>query len=59
MHTTNPRPGLLATVRNRRGLVTAVEPFDGGTEGRVHLATIEYLDPACGSGWFPSPRCAS
>jgi hypothetical protein len=44
-----PRHGLLATVRNRRGLITAVEPYDGGTEGRVHLVTVEYLD-ADGSG---------
>lgn len=44
-----PRHGLLATVRNRRGLITGVEPFDGGTDGRVHLVTVEYLD-ADGSG---------
>lgn len=42
--TSNPRPGMLATVRNRRGLVTSVEPFDGGTEGRFHLTTVEFLD---------------
>ncbi len=24
-----PRPGMLATVRNRRGTVTSVAPFDG------------------------------
>lgn len=41
---TIPRPGMLATVRNRRGLIVAVEPFDAGTEGRVHLTSIEYLD---------------
>lgn len=35
---------MLATVRNRRGLVTSVEPFDGGAEGRFHLTTIEFLD---------------
>lgn len=39
-----PRIGMLATVRNRRGLVSAVEPFDGSTEGRFHLVTVEYLD---------------
>lgn len=38
-----PRPGMLATVRNRRGTVTAVHPFDGGT-GRLHLAHVEYQD---------------
>lgn len=35
---------MLATVRNRRGIVSAVEPFDAGPEGRVHLVTVEYLD---------------
>lgn len=34
---------MLATVRNRRGIVSAVEPFDG-PEGRVHLVTLEYTD---------------
>jgi superfamily II DNA or RNA helicase len=36
---------MLATVRNRRGLITSVEPFDAAAEGRVHLVTVEYLDP--------------
>lgn len=40
-----PRVGMLAMVRNRRGLVTAVQPFDGSSEGRVNLVTVEYLDP--------------
>jgi hypothetical protein len=35
---------MLATVRNRRGLVAGVEPFDGAPEGRVHLVSVEYLD---------------
>jgi hypothetical protein len=39
----NPTVGMLATVRNRRGLVSAVEPFDG-PDGRLHLTTVEYLD---------------
>ena len=38
-----PRAGMLATVRNRRGVVTAVEPFDGET-GRLHLVHLEYKD---------------
>lgn len=38
-----PRPGMFATVRNRRGVVTTVEPFDGD-RGRVHVVTIEYRD---------------
>lgn len=40
-----PRTGMLATVRNRRGLLTKVEPFDAGAEGRLHLVEIEYTDP--------------
>ena len=39
-----PRVGMLATVRNRRGIISAVEPFDGSTEGRLHLVTVEYTD---------------
>ena len=38
-----PRPGMLAGVRNRRGTVTAVEPFDG-EEGRLHLVHLDYHD---------------
>ena len=40
-----PRVGMLATVRNRRGIITAVEPFDGTPDGRLHLVTLEYTDP--------------
>ena len=40
---TIPRAGMLATVRNRRGVVAAVEPFDGET-GRLHLVHLEYTD---------------
>lgn len=39
-----PRVGMLATVRNRRGLITAVEPSDGGPEGTFHLVSVEYID---------------
>jgi superfamily II DNA or RNA helicase len=39
----NPRIGMFATVRNRRGLMTSVEPFDGPT-GRLHLVSIDYKD---------------
>src|SRR5437867_3249130 len=39
-----PRVGMLATVRNRHGVVSAVSPFDGTTEGRLHLVTVEYAD---------------
>src|SRR3712207_4189121 len=40
-----PRVGMLATVRNRRGLISAVDSFDGRSDGRVHLVNVEYLDP--------------
>ena len=40
---TVPRAGMLAEVRNRSGVVTAVEPFDGH-EGRLHLVHVEYKD---------------
>lgn len=40
---TVPRIGMFATVRNRRGVVSAVEPFDGGS-GRLHLVHLEYKD---------------
>lgn len=39
-----PRVGMLATVRNRRGLVTAVEPSTAGPEGVFHLVSVEYID---------------
>ena len=35
---------MLATVRNRRGVVAAVDDYDGREEGRLHLVTIEYTD---------------
>ena len=38
-----PQIGMFATVRNRRGIVSAVEPFDCD-EGRIHLVHIEYKD---------------
>src|SRR5437867_13341756 len=38
-----PRVGMFATVRNRRGIVAAVEPFDG-EKGRLHLVHLEYKD---------------
>ena len=40
---------MLATVRNRRGVVAAVEPFDGET-GRLHLVHLEYKDDLAPSG---------
>ncbi|WP_437578089.1 DISARM system SNF2-like helicase DrmD [Sorangium sp. So ce887] len=41
----NPRVGMMATVRNRRGLVVSVDPFDAAPEGRLHLVRVEYTDP--------------
>jgi len=38
-----PRVGMFATVRNRRGVTTGVEPFDGPA-GRLHLVNVEYKD---------------
>jgi ERCC4-related helicase len=38
-----PRVGMLATVRNRRALITAVEPFQG-TGPLCNVVTLEYLD---------------
>ena len=38
-----PRAGMLATVRKRRGVVAAVEPFDG-EKGRLHLVHLQYTD---------------
>ena len=36
---------MLATVRNRRGVISAVEPFeDPGTSALLHLVTIEFSD---------------
>ncbi len=40
----SPRVGMLATVRHRRALIAAVEPFDGSIEGRLHLVRLEYTD---------------
>lgn len=41
--TSIPRVGMFATVRNRRGIVSTVEPFDGES-GRLHLVHLEYKD---------------
>ena len=42
--TTIPRIGMLATIRNRRGIITDVNPYDSKEEGRYHLVRIEYTD---------------
>jgi hypothetical protein len=38
-----PRPGMFASVRNRRGVIAGVEPFNG-EDGRLHLVRIDYRD---------------
>lgn len=38
-----PSVGMLATVRNRRGIVSTVDAYDG-PDGRLHLVTVEYAD---------------
>lgn len=35
---------MLATIRNRRGVLTAVDPFDAGAGGRFHRVRIEFAD---------------
>ncbi len=40
----NPRVGAVANVRNRRGVITAVDEYDSAPEGRFHLVTVEYTD---------------
>ena len=57
-----PRPGMLATVRNRRGIVSAVDPFDGET-GRLHLVHVQYQDGVSPSGerilWELEPQASA
>ena len=50
---------MLATIRNRRGIITAVEPYDG-EGGRLHLVQLEYQDDQLPSSerliWDIEPR---
>lgn len=39
----NPRVGMLARVRNRRAIVTAVDPYDS-PNGRFHMVNLDYID---------------
>jgi superfamily II DNA or RNA helicase len=39
-----PREGMMAVVRNRRALITGVQPFDADEGGRLHLVEVEYTD---------------
>ena len=55
-----PRAGMLATVRNRRGVVAAVKPFAGET-GTIHLVHVEYKDTQSPPDerllWELEPKC--
>lgn len=42
--TTIPRIGQVATVRNRRGIISQVRPSGDAPEGQVHLVDVEYND---------------
>lgn len=39
-----PREGMMAVVRNRRALITGVQPYDADEHGRYHLVELEYTD---------------
>src|SRR6478736_4909937 len=39
-----PEVGQAVRVRNRLATVRAVDPYEGRTEGRLHLVEVEYLD---------------
>lgn len=41
---TIPKAGMLAIVRNRRGVVAAVDEFSADEKGSFHLVTVEYTD---------------
>jgi superfamily II DNA or RNA helicase len=41
---TPPQLGMLAIVRNRRAIISGVEPFDTREDGRLHLVHLEYTD---------------
>jgi superfamily II DNA or RNA helicase len=43
---TSPREGMMAVVRNRRAMITGVQPFDADEHGRYHLVEVEYSDGA-------------
>ena len=39
-----PREGMMAVVRNRRAMITGVQPYDAEEAGRLHLVEVEYTD---------------
>jgi len=39
-----PREGMMAVVRNRRAMITGVQPYDAAEHGRFHLVEVDYTD---------------
>ncbi len=39
-----PREGMMAVVRNRRAMITGVQPYDAAEQGRYHLVEVDYTD---------------
>lgn len=39
-----PREGMMAVVRNRRAMITGVQPYDAAEHGRYHLVEVDYTD---------------
>ena len=39
-----PREGMMAVVRNRRAMITGVQPYDAAEHGRHHLVEVDYTD---------------
>ncbi|MBI2565608.1 MAG: hypothetical protein HYV63_01070 [Candidatus Schekmanbacteria bacterium] len=39
-----PREGMMAVVRNRRAMITDVQPYDAAEHGRFHLVEVDYTD---------------
>lgn len=44
MSRATPREGMMAVVRNRRAIISGVQPFDADEAGRFHLVEVEYTD---------------
>src|SRR5262245_14814544 len=40
----HPREGMMAVVRNRRAIITAVQPHSADDRGTFHLVEVEYTD---------------
>ena len=39
-----PREGMMAIARNRRAMITGVQPYDAEEHGRFHLVEVDYAD---------------